>query len=174
MFRVELYYENPEVRKLKKALEKRNIKVYVENNKIILECDDYFTLNRATEVVEAVNVGFPIEDSLKIFEDWRLEKIDLREYVGKKENHLRRVVSRIIGTNGKAKKHMERTSGTKIIVKEHEWKVYILGHFETVQITKEALVRLITGTPHSRVYKYLQARKREVKRRILFDELTLI
>ena len=60
------------------------------------------------DFVTAVGRGFSPEKALMVLDDdWYLEVIDIREYVGKKPNHVARMRARVIGTKGKTRKLFE-------------------------------------------------------------------
>lgn len=172
-FRNEIFIEeridNKKFLEIKRLLEKENIFVKKIKNKIIIESEDFFNLSLATNVIEAFLVGFDPKDSIKILqEDYRLYKIDIKDFSGKKINHIKRLKGRVIGKEGKALRYIQKISGSKIIVKDRY--IYILGKVEEVEIAKGTIERLLRGSPHSSAFKYMETRKRELKKIKIFED----
>lgn len=121
-------------------------------------------LMKAQNVVRAIGYGFSPERAYRLLEeDQVLEIIDVRQYIGSKPNHLRRVLGRIIGEEGKARKALEELTGTYISV--YESSVAIIGDYETANIAKKAIEMLIEGRMHSTVYKYVDREMFSLKRK---------
>ena len=107
------------------------------------------------QVVKAIGRGFNPEIAKKLFDDeYVLEIIDLRKYVGDRKNQLIRVRGRVIGEKGKARKYIEERTGTNISVYGHT--VSIIGKHYGVLPAKEAIEALITGARHSTAYKKME------------------
>lgn len=121
-------------------------------------------LIRAQNIVRAVGYGFSPERAFRLLEeDQILEVIDVRQYVGDKPNHIKRVLGRIIGEEGKARRVLEELTGTYISVYEHY--VAIVGDYETANIAKRAIEMLIEGRMHSTVYRYVDREMFTLRRR---------
>jgi ribosomal RNA assembly protein len=131
------------------------------------ETKDPSILFKAKDVVLAIGRGFSPERAFKLLEsdDIALDIIDLRDYLGKSESELRRIRGRIIGRDGKTRQIIEEMSGALISVYGHT--VAIIGDFEQINIAREAVLMLINGSEHSTVYRFLQRRRQEMKRRRL-------
>ncbi|MEM0001109.1 MAG: KH domain-containing protein [Desulfurococcaceae archaeon] len=121
-------------------------------------------LIKAQNVVRAVGYGFSPERAFRLLEDDQvLEVVDVRQYVSNKPNHLRRVLGRIIGEEGKTRRILEELTGTYISV--YEPYVAIIGDYETASIVKRAVEMLIEGRMHSTVYKYVDREMFSLRRR---------
>lgn len=121
-------------------------------------------LMKAQNIVRAIGHGFSPERAFRLLEeDQILEVIDVRQYVGDKPNHLKRVLGRVIGEEGKARKILEELTGTYISV--YEPYVAIIGDYETSNIAKKAIEMLIEGRMHSTVYRYVDREMFTLKRR---------
>jgi ribosomal RNA assembly protein len=122
---------------------------------------------RAKDVVMAIGRGFSPERAFKLLknEDYMLEIIDLRDILGKSEAELRRVKGRIIGRDGRTREIIEEMSGAMVSVYGHT--VAIIGDVDQVGVAREAVNLLIGGSAHSTVYKFLQRKRQELKRRRL-------
>lgn len=131
------------------------------------EAEDPSILFKAKDVVLAIGRGFSPERAFKLLEsdDVALDIIDLRDYLGKSESELRRIRGRIIGRDGKTRQIIEEMSGALISVYGHT--VAIIGDFEQINMAREAVLMLIKGSEHSTVYRFLQRRRREMKRKRL-------
>lgn len=118
---------------------------------------------RAKQTIEAVSLGFSLEDALQLSNDeWCFETIDLSE-AARNADDLKRIKARIIGEGGKARRNIEQMVHVKIVVGDKV--VGILGECERVTTAKRAILMLISGRSHGTVYGYLRAAGRELKRR---------
>ncbi len=128
-------------------------------------------LMKAKAVIEALSYGFSYEDAVSLKEDdYVLEVIDLRDYVDKnKIHHLLRVKGRIIGENGRAKRTLQELTDTKIVIGDKY--VAILGPYENVKITREALRLLIEGRQHATVYRWITSKMRSLKFQHLLEAI---
>lgn len=117
---------------------------------------------KVENVVSAIGRGFSPENAMKLLDDESyLVLIDLREYVGRKENQLRRVKGRIIGREGKTKKILEHMTDSMISVYGHT--VAVITTIDYLETVRTALEMLIQGSKHGTVYKYLQRKRREIE-----------
>ena len=125
-------------------------------------------LMKAADIVRAIAMGFPPEKAFRLLEeDQILVIVDLKQYVGDSQNHLKRVKARIIGERGRARRTLEEMTGTDIVVGEYH--VAIIGDYERATAAKQAIEMLIQGRMHSTVYKHLERTMREIKRREKFQ-----
>ena len=114
------------------------------------------------EIVRAVGRGFPPEMAMRLFQDdTYLEVLDLQDYVGKRPNHVARVRARLIGTHGKTRIIIEETTGANMRIEGDT--VGILGDIQEVALAKEAVEMIISGAPHSAVYKMLERRRKDLR-----------
>jgi len=113
----------------------------------------------AEQVLQAISLGFAPKTAFKLLaENNFLEVIDLAMILPN-EKAIARHKARIIGTDGKSKKKMEEFSGASIAVNEGS-QIGILGEFEDVKSGKEAVTRLLEGSPHGSVFVWLKNDKR--------------
>ena len=91
--------------------------------------------------------------------------IDLREIFGRSKSDIRRVKGRIIGKEGKTRRIIEECTETSISVYGHT--VSIIGDVEQSEIAREAISMLVKGSQHATVYRFLQRKRHELKRRKL-------
>jgi len=145
-----------------------SITVDTENSLVIVEpeADNVPPVNvmKAAEIVKAIAYGFTPDKAMSLLnDDYILVVVDLKQVVGDKENHLRRVKGRIIGEGGKARRTLEELTNTHIVVGDYH--VAIIGEYERAMAAKEAIEMLAEGRMHSTVYRHLDMVMREIKRR---------
>ena len=131
------------------------------------DSNDPFQLFRARDIVLAIGRGFSPQRAFRLLrnEDDILTIIDLREIFGKNKSDIKRVKGRIIGKDGKTRRIIEESTETFISVYGHT--VSIIGGIEESRIAKEAIEMLIRGSQHATVYRFLQRKRRELKKRDL-------
>jgi len=131
------------------------------------EAQDPSLLFKAKDYVLAVGRGFSSERANKLLEDEdnMLTIIDLRAIFGRSQSDIKRIKGRIIGKEGKTRRIIEDLSETYISVYGHT--VSIIGGVEQSEIAREAISMLIKGSQHVTVYKYLQRKRHELKKRRL-------
>jgi ribosomal RNA assembly protein len=124
------------------------------------ETDDPLLVLTAEDIIRAIGRGFSPEHAFRLkAEDMELSIIDIRDYVGKKSSHIRRLKSRVIGTQGKTKKTLEHLTGALLSVYGHT--ISIIADFESMDINKRAIDMLLSGSKHASVYRYVE---REMKK----------
>ncbi len=110
---------------------------------------------KAYDIVSAIARGFSPQRAFSLLQEERiLTLIDLREYAGKSENAMIRIRSRLIGTEGKARKIIEQLTQSEISIYGHT--VAIIGDPEESKIAKEAIDKLAKGGTHKSTYEMLQ------------------
>ncbi|MGP3667209.1 MAG: KH domain-containing protein [Candidatus Bathyarchaeota archaeon] len=120
-------------------------------------------LFKAQNIILAIGRGFSPEKAFKLLDDnYYLHIIDLREVLGKSKSNLTRVKGRIIGKGGKTRRIIEETAGVDVSVYGHT--VAIIGVVESIEIAKEAVEKLIKGSPHKTVYRFLGRKRSELKK----------
>jgi ribosomal RNA assembly protein len=129
--------------------------------------NDPSLLLKAKDVVTAIGRGFSPEHAFRLIRDEEavLDIIDLRTIFGKSESDMRRIKGRIIGMGGKTRKIIEELTDTNVVVYGHT--VGIIGNIEQAQAAREAIQMLIDGSQHSVVYRFLNRKRRELKKKML-------
>lgn len=129
--------------------------------------EDPSLLLRAKDIVTAIGRGFSSEHAFRLIRDENavLDIIDLRAIFGRSESDIKRIKGRIIGMNGKTRRIIEELTDTYISVYGHT--VSIIGNIEQTQVAREAIQMLIQGSQHATVYKFLQRKRRELKKSML-------
>jgi len=131
------------------------------------DVQDPSLLFKAKDYVLAVGRGFSPDRALKLLQDEEnmLTVIDLREIFGRSSSDIQRVKGRIIGKEGKTRKIIEELSEAVISVYGHT--VSIIGGVEQAEIAREAVNMLIKGSQHVTVYRYLNRKRQELKKKRL-------
>ncbi len=126
------------------------------------EAEDPMGGIKAFNIVRAIGRGFSPERAMRLLDDdVYLEVIDIREFSGKKKNSVRRVRGRLIGTKGKTRRLIEELSGADVSVYGNT--VSIIGDFLEMDIARNAITMLLSGSEHSTVYHYLERRRIDIK-----------
>lgn len=121
---------------------------------------------KAKDVISAIARGFSPDKAFRLFNDNQvLDVINLKELIGDSKNHITRIKGRIIGEKGKTRKIIEEYTNTYISIYGHT--VSIIGDFEEVKVAREAIEMLIKGMQHGTVYRFLDRKHSELKRRAL-------
>ena len=127
------------------------------------DMDDPTLMFKAQNIVLAIGRGLSPEKAFKLLDDdYYLHIIDLRDILGKSKSNLVRVKGRIIGKEGKTRRIIEETAGVDVSVYGHT--VAIIGVVENIEIAKEAIEKLVKGSQHKTVYRFLGRKRSELKR----------
>ncbi len=135
--------------------------------------EDPLAVWKARDVVTAIGRGFSPERAFRLFNEGEiLDVVDLTDIIiGNEKNALRRVRGRIIGRRGRAREIIEEMSGAYVSV--YGKTVALIGNPLQVEIAKAAVEKLVRGSPHGVVYRFLERRKREVRGGADFGEVEL-
>ncbi|HID74279.1 MAG TPA: RNA-processing protein, partial [Thermoplasmata archaeon] len=102
-------------------------------------------------------------------DDIYLELIDIRHYTGKNQRRVREMRGRLIGRDGRTRQLIEEHSDVDLSIYGNT--VAIIGTIESLEAAKHAVDMLLRGARHGTVYRYLERRKREM-RKSEFRQLT--
>ncbi len=153
---------------VKKALqESAGVRMDVDSEEglVTLQGEDSLSLYAAREVIRAIARGFnPEIAQLLLRQDYALEIIKLAEYATTKESQLR-LKGRVIGMNGKSRETIERL--TNCFLSVYGKTVSIIGELEKCAVAKRAVEKLLTGSMHKTVWKYLEAQRRKMRQQEL-------
>ena len=139
--------------KNKKRLEKElNIKISNNGKEVSLSgepVDEYV----AEKVLEALNLGFPLEIALLIKEeDYTFEVLNIRDFTKKKD--FSRIRARIIGKEGKTLRTLNNLTNCNFEVLDKE--IGIVGDAENIEAARQSVISLIQGAKQANVYAYLE------------------
>lgn len=128
------------------------------NEEICIDCEDSIKTLRIKEVLKAFGRGFDFNTALNLLdEEYYLEIIDLKDYAKRSRNRLITLRGRVIGTEGKTKKLIEKYTDVKISI--YGKTISIIGKWDKLMIAKKAIEMLLSGCLHSSVYKFLEKQK---------------
>jgi ribosomal RNA assembly protein len=126
-------------------------------------CADPLMVLKVENIVNAISKGFSPEKAFLLFSDEAdFFAFDLRDYAGKREAHIRRLKSRVIGSEGKTKKVLEDLTNSKVSVHGHT--VSVISDVTRMNILKKSIDMLLTGSKHATVYRFVEAQMKELKR----------
>ncbi|MCW4047923.1 MAG: KH domain-containing protein [Candidatus Bathyarchaeota archaeon] len=160
--------------KVKQQIEEKlmvELQVESDSGGVMIALSDKATdpslLLKAKDVVTAIGRGFAPEHAFRLVrdEDSIFDLIDLRQIFGRSESDIKRVKGRIIGANGKTRKLIEELTEANVVVYGHT--VGFIGTFEQVDVARNAVQMLISGSQHNTVYRYLQRKRSEFKKQKL-------
>jgi len=134
---------------------------------LVKNVKDPSLLFKTKDVVTAIGRGFSPEHAFRLIrdEDAILEVVDLRTIFGKSESDIRRIKGRIIGMNGKTRRTIEELTDTNVAIYGHT--VSIIGNFDQIEVARNAVQMLIDGSQHHSVYRFLQKKRRDLKKKML-------
>ena len=119
------------------------------------ETTDPFLAIKARDFVHAVGRGFNPQVAFSLLEeDIYLEIINMKLVVGDNQNRIHRFRGRIIGREGRTRKVIEETTGTRIVVYGNT--IAIIGPYERLRVAREAIHLLLDGAKHGTVYAFLE------------------
>ncbi len=149
----------------KRYIEKfTNTKLIIDSEgDVIIQGEDSLDVYTTKNIIKAIGRGFNPKIALNLLEDdFCLEIIEIKEFSGKSDKKLRRLRSRVIGTKGKCRDNIERLTDTNISI--YGKTISIIGSLENAAIAKEALERLLYGSEHGNVYKWLENKRAILKK----------
>ncbi len=140
----------------KKLIERNtHTKLTVDKEGSVVINGDSLDVFEANSVVKAIGRGFNPDIALTLLnEENCMEIINIKDFTGKSEKKFIRRKSRLIGTNGKARKVIEKMTNTEVSI--YGKTVTIIGHLENVSIAKRGTEILLRGAPHGNAYKYIE------------------
>ncbi len=129
---------------------------------VIISSNDGLNIFVATTIIKAIGRGFNPNIALSLLnEEYGLEIIEIKDFCGKSKQNFIRAKARIIGTEGKAKKVIEQLTSTEISI--YGKTVSVIGEISKVLLAKQAIEKLLQGSKHGNVYKYLEMQKKHAR-----------
>jgi ribosomal RNA assembly protein len=154
------------VKKELEELTKTSIFIDSKEGDVRLSSVDSIQLYILKDVIKAIGRGFNPEIAKQLLKtDFVLELIPLTEYA-KNPNQLPRIKGRVIGKDGRARETIQELTETSISV--YGKTVAIIGFCDNVAICKRAVESLLTGSPHSSIFKWLEKHRKQQK----YDQFT--
>lgn len=153
----------------KKDLEKKSgFKINIDSKlgEVVIddhEVEDPLMLIKIENIIKAIGRGFSPDKALKLMDDDSdFFVFNLYDYVGKKEAHVRRLKSRVIGREGKTKRVLEELTDAKISVYGHT--VSVISDIIRMNILKKSIDMLLTGSTHATVYRFVETQMKKLRR----------
>jgi len=148
-------------RKIQNSLDIK-IKVDSKEGDVVIYGEDNINLLIAYKIVKAVGRGFNPEVALKLLnEDYVFELIDMSEYGRKTKNDMIRLRGRAIGEKGRCRKIISNLMNVNICV--YGKTIGIIGRYDDVDIVKRAFDKLLKGSPHGKVFRFIYQEKEKQK-----------
>ncbi len=120
--------------------------------------EDPLSVFNLKNVIKAIGRGFSATDAFRLFSgDETLSIINIPEIVGEREKTIVRMKSRIIGSGGRSKEHIEYVTNTRIAV--YGKTISILGKHDDVADAEGAINMLLGGATHKSAFGAIQKRK---------------
>ncbi|HIE00303.1 MAG TPA: RNA-processing protein, partial [Thiotrichaceae bacterium] len=106
--------------------------------------------------------GFnPIQAMTLLDDEMDFYIFDIHDYAGKKQTHVRRLKGRVIGKNGKTKHLLEELTDSYISVYGHT--ISIIANVIDMDIVKKAIDKLLNGSKHATVYRYVETNMKKIR-----------
>lgn len=152
----------------KKQLEDRlGLKLQIDSKlgEIVIddhEAQDPLTTMKLENIIKAIGRGFSPEKAMRLLDDDAdFFVFDIYDYVGKKDSHIKRLKSRVIGKEGKTKRVLEELTESKISVFGHT--VSVISSMDRMNIVKKAIDMLFTGSKHASVYRFVENQMKQLR-----------
>jgi ribosomal RNA assembly protein len=137
----------------KRAIQKKTGTKILIGEEITIEGESLNVLD-AENIIKAIGRGFsPEKTSLLLEEDTTLLMVELP----KNEQTAKRIRSRLIGTNGKSRRNLERLTRTHVSV--YGKTVCVIGKYSNAALAEEAINKIIKGVSHRFVYEFLEGKQ---------------
>lgn len=135
---------------------------------VFVSGEDALGLYTAREIIRAIGRGFnPEIAKLLLKPDYIFEVVDLREFTGKSINAMLRLKGRVIGKEGKSRRLIEELTECNISV--FGKTISIIGTPDSAASARHAVESLLKGSTHANVYKWLERRRRDMKRKAIME-----
>lgn len=156
---------------VKKEIEestKTKLNIDSKEGDVFVSGEDALGLYTAREIIKAIGRGFnPEIAKLLLRPDYIFEVVDLTEFAGKSKETMLRLKGRVIGKEGKSRRLIEELTECNISV--FGKTISVIGLPESASSARHAIESLLRGSTHANVYKWLERRRREIKRKAYME-----
>lgn len=157
-----------ETKKEIEGVTKSKIEVDSNEGDVFITGPDGLGLYNAREVIKAVGRGFNPDVALLLLKpDYVFETINIKDYAKTKNSELR-LKGRVIGKEGKSRKTIEEL--TECYVSVYGKSIGMIGGADGVANARYAIDSLLKGSTHANIYKFLEKKRRDLKRKQLQGE----
>ena len=112
---------------------------------------DGVTELKAADIVKAIGRGFSPHYALRLLEeDVLLDVITIKGT----PNTIKRLMARVIGSKGKAKKNIETLAGVSLSI--YGKTISIIGNYKNAGVARVAIEMLLSGRTHNYVWRRLE------------------
>ncbi len=117
---------------------------------------------KAIDCVKAIARGFSPKNAFKLFEEKNnFDLINLNDFDLKTSKSMKTKRGRVIGSNGRARLEIERTTGVLISIQGKT--IAFIGTIEQIDLAKRAVEMLLEGAKHSTVFGFINGAPRTKK-----------
>jgi ribosomal RNA assembly protein len=149
------------VKKELEQLTKTAIKIDSKEGDILISGSDAIGLYNTREIIQAIGRGFnPEVAKLLLKSDYCLEVLNISDYC-KTINDMNRLRGRVIGSAGKSRRLIEELGQVSMSV--YGKTVGIIGEATKVMVARRAVDSLLRGSPHSKVYQWLEMQRKKLR-----------
>ena len=153
---------------IKKELEKRSgayLEIDSKQGEVSIDeknISDPLMILKLENIIKAIARGFSAENAMRLFsDDADFFIFDIYEYVGKKDTHMRRLKSRVIGRAGKTRRVLEELTDSNISIYGHT--ISVISDISSINVVKTAIDMLLKGSRHSTVYRYVESNMKKLR-----------
>ena len=126
------------------------------------EAKDPILVLKCADIVKAIGRGFTPKKAMRLLkDDVYFTLVDIRDFAGKTQKHVRRVRSRVIGTKGRTRQLIEEL--TDVSVSIYGNTIGVIGESVEMSVAVSAIEMLLSGSEHSAVYSFLEKKQRDIK-----------
>lgn len=134
---------------------------------VMIQSEDGLNCFIASNIIKSIGRGFNPDIAITLLdEENHFELINITDFTGKSQKKLRRIKARVIGREGGARKLLERL--TKCNISVYGKTVCVIGPAESCILAKQAIEKLLKGSKHGNVYKFLEKGKKRIEKEEFF------
>ncbi|UCG69975.1 MAG: RNA-processing protein [Thermoplasmata archaeon] len=117
---------------------------------------------KCADMVKAIGRGFSPTKAFRLLNDEvYFTLLDMRDFVGKNQKHVRRIRARVIGTKGKTRRLIEELTGVNVSIYGNT--IGVIGENIEISVAVTAIEMLLSGSEHSAVYGFLEKKRKDIE-----------